>query len=130
MIFIICEINQRVTDKFEEFNDDLCERHWYLYPIELQRIYAMFGVDTQQPVNIRGYGNIVCTRDTLKCVSSNFVLHSSIFKKKINLLNFQCFVLDNEYGIFLFYATSRNNLNQNYEKKSMLSIKSRSVEAL
>lgn len=68
LIFIACELNQRLTDKFEIFNDRFWELNWYLSPIELQRMYLIFGSNTQQSVYIRGYGNIFLTRETYKKV--------------------------------------------------------------
>lgn len=68
LIFVACELNQRLTDKFGNFNDNLWEYNWYLFPIELKRMYLIFASNTQQPVNIRAYGNIFCTRETFKLV--------------------------------------------------------------
>lgn len=69
LLFVICEFGERLMNKFEEFNDGLCECQWYFHPIGLQRMYLTFGVETQQPVYIRGYGNVSTTRDTMKKVS-------------------------------------------------------------
>lgn len=68
MIFIACEFNQEVTDKFETFNDKFVECNWYSYDIELQQMFLIFASNTQQPVFIRGYGNLLCTRETYKKV--------------------------------------------------------------
>ena len=70
LLVIGCDVNERLTGKFERFDDDLWEQNWYLYPIKLQQMFLIFGLDTQQPVNVRGYGNILCTRETLKKVIS------------------------------------------------------------
>lgn len=69
MVFIICEFGGMMTDRFEAFNHNLCQCKWYLYTAELQRLYLLFVVNTQHPVIIRGYGNIICTRETFKKVT-------------------------------------------------------------
>lgn len=68
ILFIVCELCQRLTQKFDDFNDNLWECRWYLYPNRLQQMFLIFGANTQQSVNIRGYGNIMCTRETFKKV--------------------------------------------------------------
>ena len=68
LIFIACELNQRLTDKFDQFDDTLWEIKWYLFPTKFQRFYLIFGSNTQQPVYIRGYGSIFFTRETFKKV--------------------------------------------------------------
>lgn len=67
-IFLICEFGGMVTDRFEKFYDDLCQCNWYLYPMEIQRIYLIFMVNAQQPTMIQGFANIVCTREYYKKV--------------------------------------------------------------
>ena len=66
--FAICEPGERVTDQFEQFGEEVERCEWNKLPIEMQRMYLIFLSDTQQPVNIRSYGGILCTRDTFKTV--------------------------------------------------------------
>lgn len=54
--------------QFRMFNEELWQRDWYLFPIELQRMLVIFMLDTEQSMIIRGYGNIKCTRDAFKGV--------------------------------------------------------------
>lgn len=72
-IFFICEPGEMVTYHFEHFYDELGRSDWNLYPIEVQRIYLTFVLETQQPIIIKSYGNISCTRDTFKQVNSNWM---------------------------------------------------------
>lgn len=58
-----------VMDKFEIFYDQSIQCEWYLFPLEIQRIFLIFINDLQMPVFIRGYGGISMTRDTFKQVS-------------------------------------------------------------
>lgn len=68
LILLICDFGEMVTIKFDSFDMDLWQCDWYLYSIEMQRIYKIFMSHTQLPTNIRGYGDIKCTRDTFQKV--------------------------------------------------------------
>lgn len=78
MIAIYCEMSEKVIAAFDEFNDELVGCDWYLLPNELQQMYLTFILNTQQPKIIRGYGNILCTRDTFKKV----MVFQNILKQK------------------------------------------------
>ena len=68
-ISIACEPGERVTTAFERFDEELERCDWHLLPIEMQKmLYFTFLIDTQQPINVKCYGNIFCTRDTSKRV--------------------------------------------------------------
>lgn len=58
-----------VTNQFDAFNEELCEVHWYWFSIEIQKNFLVLILDSQQPVHIRGYGNIDCTRDAFERVN-------------------------------------------------------------
>lgn len=68
-IFIFCECGQRVTNKFTEVNDIICQLNWYLFSIEIQRMMPNIMMITQRPVILRGFGNCYCTREAFKNVS-------------------------------------------------------------
>lgn len=36
LVFIICEIDERVNEQFGIFNDKLCQCDWYFLPIKIQ----------------------------------------------------------------------------------------------
>lgn len=67
-IIILCEPGERVTNQFEMFGEELERRTWYKLPIDMQRIYVIFLVNTQQDLSIGCYGGTQCTRETLKKV--------------------------------------------------------------
>lgn len=70
------ELGERVTTQFDTFDEQLCQSHWYFYPIEMQRIVLIFMLDSQQLVSIRGFGSIVCCRGFFQSVSLHVRLHS------------------------------------------------------
>lgn len=67
-IFFICECGEGVTSQFNNFDDKLCECKWYLFPMDMQKLYLIFMINTQQPTHISCYGNILCVREMFKKV--------------------------------------------------------------
>lgn len=66
--FTICELGQRVTSKFKTFGENLSASNWYSLPLEFQRIYLIFLLESQQPIRIESYCEIICSRETFKRV--------------------------------------------------------------
>lgn len=66
IIIGFCEIGEMVSNQFNSFNAELVECNWYLYPIKMQQMFMIFMSNAQQPTNIHGYGNILCTRRTVE----------------------------------------------------------------
>lgn len=71
-IFFACELGERISDRFDVFNAELSRCDWNLLSIKMQRMYLIFLLSTQQPVHIKCYGDIVCTRETFKEVHSTY----------------------------------------------------------
>lgn len=68
VIGIACEFSARLTNQFETICDALLQCNWYLYPIKLQKMLIMVIVNVQQPVQVAGFGNMKCSRDSFKQV--------------------------------------------------------------
>lgn len=68
LVFLACEICERVSTQFEMFGEELARCNWHKLSMEMQRVYVIFLKDTQQPANIDSYGGIQCTRITFKTV--------------------------------------------------------------
>lgn len=58
-----------VTNQFEKFEDSLSRCNWYLFPIEMQKMFNIVTANAQQTMTIRGFGNIECNRETFKVVN-------------------------------------------------------------
>lgn len=69
VVFIICELGQRLTDAFEEINDEIDRFEWYLFPSEIQRMLPTIMISAQQPVVLECFGSIAGSRETFKRVS-------------------------------------------------------------
>lgn len=70
--FLVCELGQWAANQYEAFNDELSSCAWYSLPIDMQRLYWIFLLDTQQPLHVQSYGSIVCSRETFKKVRCIF----------------------------------------------------------
>lgn len=74
-ILAICEPGERVKYHFGKFYDELCRCDWNLFPLDVQRIYLTFLLQTQRPIIIKSYAGIQCTRETfaqVKILGSKF----------------------------------------------------------
>lgn len=69
-IFIICELGERLTDHFNEISIGIFQCDWYIFPIDVQKMFLIVLLNAQTPITIRGFGNLNCTRDKFKDVSS------------------------------------------------------------
>lgn len=74
VIFFLSEFGQMVNNQFAAFNEKWCERDWYLFPIQIQRMFGAFMMYTQESATIQGYGNARCIRNTFKEVSFDPIL--------------------------------------------------------
>lgn len=68
-VFIICELCQRLTNKFDEINNAIDQVKWYRLPNKIQRILLTLLINVQQPVFIECFGSISCCRETFEKVS-------------------------------------------------------------
>lgn len=71
-LFLFCFLGDMVTIRSDMFNETLCNTDWYLFPIELQRMMAIFMATVQQPTTV-GNGSAVFNREAFKkvCVVLN-----------------------------------------------------------
>lgn len=69
VVFGICEGVQRLTNAFGDINDTILQLHWYLYPMEIQRLIVPISMYAQKPVEIAFFGRIQCSRQQFRKVS-------------------------------------------------------------
>lgn len=72
IVFIACELVQRMTDAFAEINDAIGKLQWYLFPDEFQNMLPFNIQFAERPVDIEFFGSISCSRDVFKKVGSRF----------------------------------------------------------
>lgn len=69
LVFLSCELSQRVTNQYEEINDLTKQFDWYLFPNEIKRILPIFMIGPQQSVEFYCFGTITSSRETFKKVN-------------------------------------------------------------
>lgn len=67
--FLFCEFGESVTSQCNELNDALCQCEWYLFPIDLQRMFPIIMLTAQKPNILKGFGGVSLTREAFKNVS-------------------------------------------------------------
>lgn len=72
VIYVFCEMGEKVTNQFNEFGEELGQCNWHLFSMKLQRIYIIALANADQPTTIHGLGHIVCVRESMKKV----ILHA------------------------------------------------------
>lgn len=71
LVSIACELGQRLNNAFDRINLTIDRFNWYLLPNEVKRVLPVVIVIAQQPVSLKCYGSIVCTRDVFKDVCND-----------------------------------------------------------
>lgn len=73
VVFMSCEIGQRMTNAFEEVEDVTCQNSWYLFPLNVQRMFPMIIISLQETVELPIIGTVACGRDTFEKVIRNTI---------------------------------------------------------
>lgn len=117
MIFFFCILGEMVTNQFEMFNDELSQCNWYVLPFELQKIMIIVIVNAQRETVIRGFGNILCTRQTFKKVERVFFYLENPFYLSLlyifadfPLFRYFCSIpiTDNQFKFLIFHDSASN----------------------
>lgn len=69
-VFIACEIGHRISDAIDESVLTIEQLHWYLFPIEVQRVLPTIIAIVQQPITFECFGSIRCGRESFKNVGN------------------------------------------------------------
>lgn len=71
-VILFGELGEMITNQFNLYSYELNQcPNWDLFPLEMQRMFAIFLSNAQQLTLIRGYGNELCARATAKEVIPN-----------------------------------------------------------
>lgn len=68
LMYILCQFGQQLTDEFVAFEQTIYESYWYLFTMDVQRLFIIVTMLSQKPVELKGFGNIHCTLETFKNV--------------------------------------------------------------
>lgn len=70
IIFIACEIGNRLTYAFIEVSEEIDRIDYHLLPIEMRKMLPTILIYTRKSVALHGFGSIKYTRETFKKVRS------------------------------------------------------------
>lgn len=70
MLLFACEIGQRFCNAFEEVDNVLGQINFYLLPIEIQCLLPTVILYFQEPLVVRFFGSLCCTREQFKEVGA------------------------------------------------------------
>lgn len=93
VVFVICELCQRLTNAFDKITDVFAQLKWYLLSNNFQQMMLLtLLINVQQPVDITCFGSISCCRQTFVDVSiprrcDTFRWHVKYVLMKMNPLN-------------------------------------------
>lgn len=106
-IFIFCDTSEQVTSRFIEIDVYvICD--WYKYDRDTCRLFPIIIANSQQPVILKGYGNILCTRETFKKVGiwKYFILYLGRKKDQVNSNDSYVIQKGCKRRIFLLHTSS------------------------
>lgn len=70
LLFVACELGERVINEFNEINDAFCTLDWYKFPKRSSHILPMILMLTQKVERINCFGErFVCTRELFQKVN-------------------------------------------------------------
>lgn len=70
MLFLTCELGERIASLFNELDNEIVQLEWYLFPMEVQKLLPMVMINTQESIVIQCFGSVACTRWQFKKVST------------------------------------------------------------
>lgn len=79
IIFLTCELGQRLTNAFEQIQDEIKKFEWYLFSSEIQQMLPTILIVSQQSIELECFGSISGLRETFKkvyCFDSPFKLYN------------------------------------------------------
>lgn len=69
-VHVLLNLGQRFSNSFNEISSEIfAEFDWYLLPIKMQQMLPIIIIHSHQPVDIRFFGSISCSRIQFQKVS-------------------------------------------------------------
>lgn len=68
IIFIMCELSERIVNAFGQINIVIDQFDWYLFPVKIKRILPVIMINQFQPISIEYFGSFSCSREAFKKV--------------------------------------------------------------
>lgn len=68
LVFIACELCERVSDAFNQIDEVIDQLDWYKYPPDIKRMLPVIMINAQESIVIECFGSISCSRMVFKQV--------------------------------------------------------------
>lgn len=68
IVFIACELCERLTIAYAELEYKIEQFEWYAFPIKAQRLLPILMLNAQQPITLQCFGGISTNREAFKKV--------------------------------------------------------------
>ena len=92
LVFIACELGQRMSDEFEGIDFTIDQFDWYLFPIEIKRMLPTIIAVAEQPVSLECFGSITCVREVFRKVCIKPSINQQSNKPSKFMVIFQCLI--------------------------------------
>lgn len=70
-VSLFCLFGQETTENYEDIYRTMCSHlMWYEFPLDIQKLIPLILVNAEEPVYLKGYFALCCTRDFMKSVSN------------------------------------------------------------
>lgn len=114
LIYLACEFGEQMTTHFENLEETYCQCHWYLFSLEMQRMFIAVLANVQQPIVVRSFGtNTPCTRAIFKKVCLDW--NSINYLKYINIPLIE--IPDHQQKLFLLLDVSSNRCIKSIDRE-------------
>lgn len=67
-IAVLCMFGNETTTRFDEIYESFCQCPWNEFPLELQKLLPMVLLIAKEPIYLKGYMSVKCTREFMKTV--------------------------------------------------------------
>ena len=67
-IFGLCELEERISNGFEEIERSFDQLRWYAFPVKSWKMLPTVFIATKFPIQFNVFGNIACSREDFKMV--------------------------------------------------------------
>lgn len=115
-MFCDCEFGQRLSNAFEEIDNEIETFDWYLFPYELKQMLPIILLMTQKPVEFECFGSISISRKyfkkvgfNLKLLKSNSVISSKFTSHSCSNVFFLFFRQSNAHSLILWQCVNLSN---------------------
>lgn len=71
VLFLVCDLGQRVQQTFIECGDIIYQLDWYKFPAEIQQMLPIIMNFSFEPIALECFGSLACVRETFKFVSES-----------------------------------------------------------